>query len=221
MTDNDLHMAPGLVYSNLDMINIQTNDQNKASSTVLSEAAEVLTTKVLTQEPDACSIPEVSKEADAVSHINTKGKAASTSDNENVQPDPHSPNFSYEKWITNMFRDPTKCRKRDSGVAYQNLNVYGFGTITDYQRTFANYPLMYLSHLGTLIGRQRKSRIDILRDFEGIVNSGEMLLVLGRPGSGCTTFLKALAGQTHGFFIDEKSKINYQGNQRTNLAFTD
>lgn len=152
--------------------------------------------------------------------MNEIEKVASTSDNEDMQLDPHSSNFSYKKWITHTVQDPTKCRKRDSGVAYRNLNVHGFGTTTDYQKTLANYPLMYVSLLGTLIDRKQKSRIDILQDFEGIVDSGEMLLVLGRPGSGCTTFLKALAGQTHGFFIDEKSKINYRGKQRANLVIT-
>ncbi len=38
-----------------------------------------------------------------------------------------------------------------------------------------------------------------------------MLVVLGPPGSGCSTFLKTIAGDTNGFFIDEKSQINYQG----------
>ena len=96
-------------------------------------------------------------------------------------------------------------------VAYQSLNVYGFGTATGYQKTFANYPLACLSLLGQLLGLARKSRIDILQDFEGLVSSGEMLLVLGRPGSGCTTFLKTLAGHTHGLNVDPSSEINYQG----------
>lgn len=33
----------------------------------------------------------------------------------------------------------------------------------------------------------------ILHDFSGTLEKGEMLLVIGKPGSGCTTFLKALA----------------------------
>ncbi|POR36723.1 Uncharacterized protein TPAR_03074 [Tolypocladium paradoxum] len=36
----------------------------------------------------------------------------------------------------------------------------------------------------------------ILTDFSGIVKPGEMLLVLGRPGSGCSTFLRTLANQS-------------------------
>ncbi|RYP58881.1 hypothetical protein DL770_010332 [Monosporascus sp. CRB-9-2] len=38
-----------------------------------------------------------------------------------------------------------------------------------------------------------------------------MLLVLGRPGSGCSTFLKTLAGDTHGFHVAQETKINYEG----------
>ena len=36
----------------------------------------------------------------------------------------------------------------------------------------------------------------ILHDFTGLVRPGEMLLVLGRPGSGCSTFLRATANRS-------------------------
>ena len=39
----------------------------------------------------------------------------------------------------------------------------------------------------------------ILQDIEGCVKPGEMLLVLGRPGSGCTSLLKALASYRDGY----------------------
>jgi len=38
-----------------------------------------------------------------------------------------------------------------------------------------------------------------------------MLVVLGPPGSGCTTFLKTISGETHGFVVDESSYMTYQG----------
>jgi len=31
--------------------------------------------------------------------------------------------------------------------------------------------------------------------------------------SGCTTFLKTIAGETHGFYLDSESDIEYQGLQ--------
>ncbi len=115
-----------------------------------------------------------------------------------------------KNWMTNEFPRLDN-ENRGAGIAFRSLNVYGFGTITDYQKTVANYPLAYFSFLGALFGRTRKSRIDILQNFEGLVSSGEMLLVLGKPGSGCTTFLKTLAGHTHGLHVDQSSVINYQG----------
>lgn len=40
---------------------------------------------------------------------------------------------------------------------------------------------------------------DLIHDFTGVVRDGEMLLVLGRPGSGCSTFLKAVANKREAF----------------------
>ena len=39
----------------------------------------------------------------------------------------------------------------------------------------------------------------MINDFSGVVRDGEMLLVLGRPGSGCSTFLKAVSNKRGGF----------------------
>jgi ABC-type multidrug transport system ATPase subunit len=35
--------------------------------------------------------------------------------------------------------------------------------------------------------------------MDGVVKEGEMLLVLGKPGSGATTLLKTIAGETRGY----------------------
>ncbi|KAB5566147.1 ABC-2 type transporter-domain-containing protein [Coniochaeta sp. 2T2.1] len=99
---------------------------------------------------------------------------------------------------------------RTSGVAFQNLNVYGFGSGTDYQKDVANVWLEAASLARRLTG-QGKRRIDILRDFDGVVRKGEMLVVLGPPGSGCTTLLKTIAGDYNGIFVDGDSYFNYQG----------
>lgn len=145
--------------------------------------------------------------------ISTEGLAQSlnSSDEECSQSYTPGQEFNYEKWLAERFHDPARCRRFDIGVAFQNLNVYGFGKPTDYQKTIGNYVFVVASGLRQLFGQQRKLRIEILRDFEGLVRNGEMLMVLGKPGSGCTTFLKTLAGQTHGFFVDSGSRLNYQG----------
>jgi ATP-binding cassette subfamily G (WHITE) protein 2 (PDR) len=43
------------------------------------------------------------------------------------------------------------------------------------------------------------------------MKSGEMLIVLGRPGSGCSTLLKTMTGEMHGLQVDEQSTIHYNG----------
>jgi ABC-type multidrug transport system ATPase subunit len=47
-------------------------------------------------------------------------------------------------------------------------------------------------------GRQKPELKTILDNSFGSVRPGEMLLVLGRPGSGCTTLLKMLANKRKG-----------------------
>ncbi|OAQ95663.1 hypothetical protein LLEC1_05790 [Akanthomyces lecanii] len=99
---------------------------------------------------------------------------------------------------------------RTAGVCFQNLNVFGFGTAADYQKDVAN---VWLSAAGTLrdLVTNNKQRIDILRNFDGIVRRGEMLVVLGPPGSGCSTMLKAISGEMNGIYINDDSYLNYQG----------
>lgn len=50
----------------------------------------------------------------------------------------------------------------------------------------------------------------LLHDFSGSVKDGEMLLILGRPGSGCSTFLKTIALHTEGYESVEGT-ISYGG----------
>jgi len=99
---------------------------------------------------------------------------------------------------------------RSSGVCFQNLNVHGFGASTDYQKDVANVWLSLAATARQLTGSGRQ-RIDILRQFDGLVHKGEMLVVLGPPGSGCSTFLKTIAGEMNGIFVDDGSYFNYQG----------
>jgi ATP-binding cassette subfamily G (WHITE) protein 2 (PDR) len=129
--------------------------------------------------------------------------------------DPLSGKFNARAWTRNLVgiqsRDPERYPTRTAGIAYKNLNAHGFGKPTDYQKTFGNYPLEIPSLFKRLIGQRQQTKIQILRDFDGLVRSGEMLVVLGRPGSGCSTLLKTITGETGGFFVDPDSYINYQG----------
>ena len=65
--------------------------------------------------------------------------------------------------------------------------------------------------LNESINLGKKPVKQILRNFDGVLKSGEMLVVLGRPGSGCSTLLKSITGEMHGLDLDKKSEIHYNG----------
>ncbi|KAL4885202.1 ABC-2 type transporter-domain-containing protein [Aspergillus karnatakaensis] len=131
------------------------------------------------------------------------------------QLDPSSEHFNARKWTKNFLsvtnRDPDRYPRRTAGVSFRNLSAFGYGTAADYQADVANMWLKGYGWIRRKLGFGDRVRIDILRDFEGYVRSGEMLVVLGRPGSGCSTFLKTIAGETHGLWLDEGTDIQYQG----------
>lgn len=128
--------------------------------------------------------------------------------------DPQSSNFNTRAWVEALLRYESENlesgRRRKSGISFRNLDVYGFGMSTDYQKSVGNSIL-------SLMTQRRKRRIDILHGFEGLVNAGEMLLVLGPPGSGCSTLLKTIAGQMEGLFLGDKVMMNYRGTYDSSL----
>jgi ATP-binding cassette subfamily G (WHITE) protein 2 (PDR) len=129
--------------------------------------------------------------------------------------DPNGEHFNARAWCKAMLHLQSEDEKanppRTAGVSFRNLNVHGFGSATDYQKSVGNVWLEGVGLVKKLMGAGKKTKINILRSLDGLVESGEMLVVLGPPGSGCSTFLKTITGETHGFVVEKDSYINYQG----------
>ena len=95
-------------------------------------------------------------------------------------------------------------KTRHVGLVFKDLTVKGVGLGAALQPTlgdiFLNLPRLIqgLIGKGPKIGQKPPIRT-IVNKFTGCVRPGEMLLVLGRPGSGCSTFLKVLANQRYGY----------------------
>jgi ABC-type multidrug transport system ATPase subunit len=84
-------------------------------------------------------------------------------------------------------------KPRKLGVAWQNLTVKGVGS----HATFNENVLSQFIPFNTVSkGAALKT---IINDSFGCVKPGEMLLVLGRPGAGCTTLLSVLANNRLGY----------------------
>ena len=146
------------------------------------------------------------------SHVSGLEGVNPFSADENSPLNPNSSRFSARAWakaIVDMVSSDGG-RMRTAGVAFQHLNVFGFGSATDYQKDIVNVWLEVAGLVRRLMGGGKR-RIDILRDFDGVVKKGEMLVVLGPPGSGCTTLLKTISGDYNGIFLDGDSYFNYQG----------
>ncbi|KAI0026135.1 ABC-2 type transporter [Xylariomycetidae sp. FL0641] len=94
-------------------------------------------------------------------------------------------------------------RPKHIGVYWDGLTVRGMGGMTNFVQTFPDAFVNFVDYwtpLMSLLGKGKKgTEATLLDNFRGVVNPGEMVLVLGRPGSGCTTFLKSIANQRWGY----------------------
>lgn len=108
----------------------------------------------------------------------------------------NSVGFDFQRTLGEFIkrRDDAQIKARELGVVFRNLRVVGMGASSSHQPTLGTAldPRSILD----VIQRIRHPPVrDIISGFEGVVRPGEMLLVLGRPGSGCSTLLKTLANQ--------------------------
>ncbi|KAH8731975.1 ABC transporter CDR4 [Phaeosphaeriaceae sp. PMI808] len=89
------------------------------------------------------------------------------------------------------------------GVVWEDLTVSGIGGVKNYAKTFPDAFVSFFNvfeSAQSLLGMGKKGKeFDILRNFKGVAKPGEMVLVLGKPGSGCTSFLKVISNQRYGY----------------------
>lgn len=82
-----------------------------------------------------------------------------------------------------------------TGVTFKALTSLGVDAGSAYQPSISEI-WHSIANLPSAIKAARNPPIrKIIRNVTGFCKSGEMLLVLGRPGSGCTTLLKTIAGE--------------------------
>ncbi|CAK7240022.1 MAG: hypothetical protein STHCBS139747_001457 [Sporothrix thermara] len=133
--------------------------------------------------------------------------------------DPTSASFDLSKWLGRFIRKIRGHGRENThiqpGVVFKNLTVSGSAPDLQVQQTVASMLVETLNlplRIGEALGlRQRAPNKRILNQFNGVLNDGELLVVLGRPGSGCSTLLKTICGELHGLHVDPTSTIHYSG----------
>ncbi|KAJ6127596.1 hypothetical protein N7523_003208 [Penicillium sp. IBT 18751x] len=101
---------------------------------------------------------------------------------------------------------------RGLGIVFENVSAFGNGegvrTVLDLPAIFegvAKFPL----HLAyRLIGNRKKGLKPIIQGVSGVVFPGETLLVLGQPGSGCSTTLKVLSNERSSY-AEVNGEVSY------------
>ena len=104
--------------------------------------------------------------------------------------------------------DENEVIQRRAGIVWKNLKVCGSGSAINLQKNVGSLFMAPL-RFGEFFGKSQEKTI--LNEFDGVLKSGEMLVVLGRPGSGCSTLLKTLMGELHGLDMKSQSEIHYNG----------
>ncbi|KAI9848005.1 MAG: hypothetical protein M1838_000677 [Thelocarpon superellum] len=114
-------------------------------------------------------------------------------------------------------------KSRHVGVIFRHLTVKGMGLGAALQPENADIFLGLPRLIARLVGgagnkvSSRPPIRTLLNDFNGCVKPGEMCLVLGRPGSGCSTFLKVIGNQRFGF-QDVTGDVSYGGTDAATMA---
>ena len=94
------------------------------------------------------------------------------------------------------FAENDPSRRRGLGVTWKNLTVKGVGADAAFnENTFSQFNVPQKLKEW----RHHKPLKTIIDSSSGCVKPGEMLLVLGRPGAGCTSFLKMLSNRRSGY----------------------
>ena len=104
------------------------------------------------------------------------------------------------------------------GVIYKDLTVKGIGSMASFARTLPDAiigtfgPDLYriIGGFFPALAKKQGGLRTIIHGFTGCVRDGEMMLVLGRPGSGCSTFLKAISNNRESY-AEVTGEVSYGG----------
>jgi ABC-type multidrug transport system ATPase subunit len=94
------------------------------------------------------------------------------------------------------------------GVVWKNLVVQGLGA--DAKTIDTNYTWLRDAVQFWKWGRHAGTDFTILKGNDGFCKDGEMLLVLGRPGAGCTSLLRVLANM-RASYTNIEGTVHYGG----------
>ena len=149
-----------------DIVKTFTRDEDRPA---LAHLASLLTHNIATKESNA-----------RTSTLDRKDTLAGIEQDDPVL-NPSSPEFDFYKWVRMFMRqmETDGIKHRRAGFTFKNLTVTGTGSSIHLQQDLSDIILLPIR----LFQRGAKSQEKkILRNFNGVLKDGEMLIVLGKPG---------------------------------------
>ena len=152
-------------------------------------------------------ISKVETFADALSHYTTRSGPI------DLDSQAGDDGFDARAIFANFVRDAEEqgIHIRKAGVTLEDVGAEGTDASALEGATFGNILcLPYTIYKGIKARKSMKMR-KILQNVNALAEAGEMVLVLGRPGAGCSSFLKVTAGETDQFAGGVTGEIAYDG----------
>jgi len=129
-------------------------------------------------------------------------------------PDSETEQFDLEAYLRGGLaaEQAAGIRPKHIGVSWDGLTVKGMGGSTNYVTTFPDSIVGFFDIVTPVIRMlglgPKGTEATLLDGFRGVCKPGELVLVLGKPGSGCTTFLRSIANQRYGY-TDVSGDVSY------------
>ncbi|KAF8305589.1 hypothetical protein DL93DRAFT_2172546 [Clavulina sp. PMI_390] len=134
--------------------------------------------------------------------------------------------FDLKEYLRSTNESQTKAgiKSKHVGVTWKDVRVVGGGGLKIHVRRFPDaifefalspifLALKFMpAHFNPFMPKPKP----LLEGFTGLAKPGEMVLVLGRPGSGCSTFLKTISGR-RGEYLEVNGDVEYAGMNATDF----
>ncbi|KAJ5859609.1 hypothetical protein N7534_004886 [Penicillium rubens] len=103
---------------------------------------------------------------------------------------------------------------RSLGILFSNITALGGGnssqTVSDLQKILTDIVMWPIKTVRQLTQGEAHMASSIVEDVSGVIFPGELMLVLGRPGAGCSTVLRLIANQRE-TYQDVHGCVEYGG----------
>lgn len=191
-------------------------DQTRAVDTShgsSSDSSSRTATPDLARQPTAVVMDDAdTREIQRVATAVSRRRSRTIADPLDPALDPSSDTFDVMQWAQKFLGEmKDKGAAHELGVAFRDLDVFGSGSALQLQDSVTSVLTAPL-RIGEMFKSGKQQRKQILHGFNGVMRSGELLAVLGRPGSGCSTFLKTICGELYGLELGDKpNAIHYDG----------